>query len=72
MSASFDCINVYPERNVILNMFSDECYKRLFFTVGRPINVERCEKPTLDQIHAVQKLYIEELYRWVFPLPMRK
>lgn len=33
--------------------------------VGRPINVERSEKPTLEQVHAVQKLYIEELMRCV-------
>ena len=35
--------------------------------VGRPINVEKCEKPTLEQLHAVQKEYIEELYRCGFP-----
>lgn len=37
-------------------------------SVGRPINVERSEKPTLEQVHAVQKLYIEELMRCVYML----
>lgn len=34
-------------------------------TVGRPINVEKCEQPSAEQIKHVQKLYIEELYRCV-------
>ncbi len=33
--------------------------------VGRPVNVVQCDKPTLDQIHEVQKRYIEELFRCV-------
>lgn len=37
--------------------------------VGRPINVQKCEKPTTEQIMEVQKQYIEELYRSVFTLP---
>ncbi|EJD07520.1 diacylglycerol-acyltransferase [Fomitiporia mediterranea MF3/22] len=37
--------------------------RRIVSVIGRPINVEKTEKPTLEQIHAVQKLYIEELYR---------
>lgn len=35
----------------------------MFRAVGRPINVVKNEKPTLEEVHAVQKLYIEELYR---------
>ena len=34
--------------------------------VGRPIHVEKSEKPTLEQVRAVQKEYIEELYRYVY------
>ncbi|KAI5122490.1 hypothetical protein M0805_001399 [Coniferiporia weirii] len=37
--------------------------RRIVSVIGRPINVVKSEKPTLDQVHAVQKLYIEELYR---------
>ena len=33
--------------------------------MGRPIHVVRCEKPTLEQVHEVQKRYIEELLRCV-------
>lgn len=33
--------------------------------VGRPVTVVQCDKPTLDQIHEVQKRYIEELFRYV-------
>lgn len=37
--------------------------RRIVSVIGRPINVVKSEKPTLEEIHAVQKLYIEELYR---------
>ncbi|KAH8116371.1 diacylglycerol-acyltransferase, partial [Phellopilus nigrolimitatus] len=37
--------------------------RRIVSVIGRPINVVKSEKPTLEQVHAVQKLYIEELYR---------
>jgi len=33
--------------------------------VGKPIHVEKCEKPNLEQVIRVQKLYIEELTRFV-------
>jgi hypothetical protein len=32
-------------------------------TVGRPIHVDKCDKPSLDELHRVQKLYIDELTR---------
>ena len=37
----------------------------LFLTclVGRPIHTEKKEKPTLEELAAVQRLYIEELTR---------
>ena len=56
---------------MILVRHADDCRSAMvdvmFFvaSVGRPINVVKCEKPTLEQVHAVQKQYIEELYRWV-------
>ena len=56
---------------LILVRHADDCRSVMvdvmFFvaSVGRPINVVKCEKPTLEQVHAVQKQYIEELYRWV-------
>lgn len=31
--------------------------------IGRPIKVEQCLNPTTEQIHEVQKLYIDELVR---------
>ncbi|KAL5492340.1 DGA1 [Sanghuangporus weigelae] len=37
--------------------------RRIVAVIGRPINVVKNEKPTLEQLHGVQKLYIEELYR---------
>jgi Diacylglycerol acyltransferase. len=33
--------------------------------VGKPIHVEKCEKPNLEQVMEVQQLYIEELTRFV-------
>ena len=41
--------------------------------VGRPIPVIQSDKPTKEEIIAVQKLYIEELLRYVllFPRPYR-
>ncbi|TDL23700.1 DAGAT-domain-containing protein [Rickenella mellea] len=37
--------------------------RRIVSVIGRPINVEKSERPTTEQIQAVQKLYIDELYR---------
>lgn len=37
------------------------------FEVGHPIHVEKCEKPTLEEIMHVQKMYIEELTRYLDP-----
>lgn len=34
-----------------------------FFLVGKPIHVEQCDKPTLEEVMRVQKKYIEELTR---------
>jgi len=33
-------------------------------TVGRPIHVDKCDKPSIDELHRVQKLYIDELTRF--------
>ena len=38
-------------------------------SVGKPIHVERCEKPTLEELTRVQQRYIEELTQFVFVLP---
>lgn len=35
--------------------------------VGHPIPVEKCDKPTLDEVMKVQAQYIEELMRSVYP-----
>jgi len=36
-----------------------------YVSVGKPIHVERCEKPTLEELTRVQQRYIEELTRFV-------
>jgi len=36
-----------------------------YMSVGKPIHVERCEKPTLEELTRVQQRYIEELTRFV-------
>ena len=36
-----------------------------YVSVGKPIHVERCEKPTLEELTSVQQRYIEELTRFV-------
>lgn len=33
--------------------------------VGHPIHVEKCEKPTLEEVMRVQSQYIDELMRYV-------
>lgn len=33
--------------------------------VGRPIHVQKCEKPTLEEVTHIQQQYIEELMRCV-------
>ena len=42
----------------------------LYVSVGKPIHVERCEKPTLEELTRVQQQYIEELTRFVSILPL--
>ncbi|KAG2057478.1 DAGAT-domain-containing protein [Suillus hirtellus] len=37
--------------------------RRIVSVIGRPIHVQRCEKPSLEEIERVQRLYIEELTR---------
>lgn len=37
--------------------------------VGRPIHVEQSDKPTLEELTRIQKLYIDELTRWVLAKP---
>ncbi|CCM02654.1 uncharacterized protein FIBRA_04758 [Fibroporia radiculosa] len=37
--------------------------KRIIAVIGNPIHVEKCEKPTLEELTHVQTLYIEELMR---------
>lgn len=37
--------------------------RRIVVVVGRPIHVEKCEKPTLEEITHIQTQYIEELMR---------
>ncbi|OSX64047.1 hypothetical protein POSPLADRAFT_1045179 [Postia placenta MAD-698-R-SB12] len=37
--------------------------RRIVVVVGHPIHVEKCEKPTLEEVTHVQQLYIEELIR---------
>ncbi|KII86073.1 hypothetical protein PLICRDRAFT_44532 [Plicaturopsis crispa FD-325 SS-3] len=37
--------------------------RRIVSVIGNPIHVTKCEKPTLEDIMAVQKQYIEELTR---------
>ena len=38
----------------------------LFFSVGKPIHVQQCDKPSMEEIMRVQKKYIEELTRSIF------
>ena len=40
-----------------------------YVSVGKPIHVERCEKPTLEEQTRVQQRYIEELTRFVSIFP---
>ena len=35
------------------------------YLVGRPIHVEKCEKPSIEEVKRVQETYITELMRWV-------
>ncbi|KAF9528937.1 diacylglycerol acyltransferase-domain-containing protein [Crepidotus variabilis] len=37
--------------------------RRIVAVIGRPIHVEQCDKPTLEELTRVQKKYIEELTR---------
>ncbi|TFY56842.1 hypothetical protein EVJ58_g7399 [Rhodofomes roseus] len=37
--------------------------RRIVAVIGHPIHVEKCEKPTLEEITHIQQLYIEELMR---------
>ncbi|RDB18532.1 Diacylglycerol O-acyltransferase 2B [Hypsizygus marmoreus] len=37
--------------------------RQIVAVIGKPIPVERCEKPTLEEVMRVQHLYIEELTR---------
>ncbi|CAL1714430.1 unnamed protein product [Somion occarium] len=39
--------------------------RRIVAVIGRPIPVEKCEKPTLDEVRRVQERYIEELM-WIW------
>ena len=32
-------------------------------TVGNPIHVEKCEKPSIEEVKRIQNLYIDELLR---------
>ncbi|KAG6827779.1 hypothetical protein H0H92_010472 [Tricholoma furcatifolium] len=37
--------------------------RRIVSVIGKPIHVEQCEKPNMDDVMRVQELYIEELTR---------
>ncbi|EGN97010.1 hypothetical protein SERLA73DRAFT_185286 [Serpula lacrymans var. lacrymans S7.3] len=37
--------------------------RRIVSVIGRPIHVQKCEKPSLEEVMRVQKMYIEELTR---------
>lgn len=37
--------------------------RRIVSVIGRPIHVQRCEKPSLEEVERVQRMYIEELTR---------
>ncbi|KAG2072443.1 DAGAT-domain-containing protein [Suillus decipiens] len=37
--------------------------RRIVSVIGRPIHVQRCEKPSLEEVERVQQMYIEELTR---------
>lgn len=37
--------------------------RRIVSVIGRPIHVQRCEKPSLDEVERIQRMYIEELTR---------
>lgn len=41
-----------------------DCNHRIF-PVGKPITVEKCEKPSLEEVKRVQAKYIAELTRYV-------
>ncbi|KAG6840504.1 hypothetical protein C0991_006301 [Blastosporella zonata] len=38
--------------------------------IGKPIHVEKCEKPDIEEVVRVQQLYIEELTRFVTRLAL--
>ena len=47
-----------------------EVFRLTFYvSVGKPIHVRRCEKPTLEELTRVQQRYIEELTRFVSIFP---
>jgi len=37
--------------------------RQIVSVIGRPIHVEKCDKPSLEELRRVQKLYIDELTR---------
>jgi len=37
--------------------------RQIVAVIGKPIHVEKCDKPTLEEVMRVQKMYIEELTR---------
>jgi hypothetical protein len=37
-----------------------------WLSVGNPIHVEQCDKPSLEEVMRVQQRYIEELTRCVY------
>ncbi|KAF8647582.1 hypothetical protein AX16_006604 [Volvariella volvacea WC 439] len=37
--------------------------RRIVAVIGKPIHVEQCDKPSLEEVMRIQKLYIEELTR---------
>ena len=34
-------------------------------SVGNPIHVEKCDKPSIEEVKRVQNMYIDELLRYV-------
>jgi len=37
--------------------------RRIVAVIGKPIHVEKCRQPNIDEVMRVQKMYIEELTR---------
>jgi len=69
-SSRLDNVGLMPYRRRIVAV--SECRRPLSFlvsessfSVGHPIHVKQCDKPSLEEVRQVQEMYIDELTRCV-------